>query len=236
MQPEVVKNLLIQETNTQQPSAMPYKPVTQLPLHTSASQSTLTEKDVQVTILGQIDATYIVASTKEGLIIVDQHAAHELILNEQFAARFGTIDTVQLLFPEIIHLTAADYELSLAYQELLSQHGIIAEPFGAQQIRVTALPVFAKHISAQEIIASLIATIHDMHPKADAHHFLTNALRAQMACKAAVKAGDSLTTQQMEQLLRDLNKVPNKLTCPHGRPTYWMITIAELEKKFQRTL
>jgi len=210
---------------------------TQLPLHSDVSQPALTEKkEPSITILGQLDATYIIAQTQEGLTIIDQHAAHERILYEQFAARFGTIDTVQLLFPEIIHLAAADYELIIRYQELLAHHGMLADPFGAQQIRVTALPVFAKHISAQEIINSLVATIHEMPPKADAHQFLTNALRAQMACKAAVKAGDVLTTLQMEQLLRDLHKAPHKLTCPHGRPTYWTITIAELEKKFQRTV
>lgn len=194
------------------------------------------EESSAVTVLGQIDATYIIASTKEGLTIIDQHAAHERILYEQLAIRFGTIDTVQLLFPEIVHLSPADYALVNTYQELLAQHGIIAEPFGAQQIRVTALPVFAKHISAQETIASLVATIHECPTKADAHLFVTNALRAQMACKAAVKAGDVLSTSHMEQLLHDLTKTPNKLTCPHGRPTYWAITITELEKKFQRTL
>ncbi len=194
------------------------------------------EESSAVTVLGQIDATYIIASTKDGLTIIDQHAAHERILYEQFAARFGTIDTVQLLFPEIVHLSPADYELVITYQELLAQHGVVAEPFGAQQIRVTALPVFAKHISAQETITSLVATIHECPTKADAHLFVTNALRAQMACKAAVKAGDTLSMSHMEQLLRDLTKTPNKLTCPHGRPTYWAITITELEKKFQRIL
>lgn len=212
------------------------QPEKQLPLCALSQPPTIAQQDEpSITILGQLDATYILASTQEGLIIVDQHAAHERILYEQFASRFGSIDTVQLLFPEIIHVTINDYTLVSNYQELLTTHGIIAEPFGAQQLRITALPIFTKHISAQEIIASLINTIHEMPPKADAHQFLTNALRAQMACKAAVKAGDALTTQQMEQLLRDLNKSPNKLTCPHGRPTYWMITIAELEKKFQRT-
>lgn len=186
------------------------------------------------TLLGQLDTTYIIASTHEGLTIVDQHAAHERVLYEQFVSRFGTIDTVQLLFPEILHVNPADYDLIITYQELLTQHGILAEPFGAQQIRVTALPVFAKHVSAQETINALITTIHEMPTKADAHQFITNALRAQMACKAAVKAGDTLSHKQMEQLLRDLAKTPNRLTCPHGRPTYWTITITELEKKFQR--
>ncbi len=193
------------------------------------------QEKLPIDILGQIDNTYILARTSEGLTIVDQHAAHERILYEQFASRFGSIDTVHLLFPEIVHLSAADYELVLIYQELLAQHGVIAEPFGACQIRVTALPVFAKHISAQETLTSLVATLHECPPKADAHLFVTHALRAQMACKAAVKAGDSLTISHMEQLLRDLAKTPHKLTCPHGRPTYWIITIAELEKKFQRT-
>lgn len=186
------------------------------------------------TVLGQIDATYMLASTKDGLTIVDQHAAHERILYEQFVARFGTIDTVQLLFPEIIQFSQADYALVIEYQELLAQHGVLAEPFGADQIRITALPVFAKHISARDAIASLITAFHEVPHKADAHQFVTNALRAQMACKAAVKAGDILSNAQMEQLLRDLAKTPNKLTCPHGRPTYWVITLAELEKKFQR--
>lgn len=187
-------------------------------------------------ILGQIDATYILVSTKDSLTIIDQHAAHERILYEQFVARFGTIDTVQLLFPEIMQFSHADYTLVIEYQGLLAHHGVLAEPFGVDQIRVTALPIFAKHINARDIIASLITTLHEVPHKADAHQFITNALRAQMACKAAVKAGDLLNNTQMEQLLRDLTKAPNKLTCPHGRPTYWTITITELEKKFQRKM
>ncbi len=218
----------------QEELVMEYIPQNHAPLQTPINPTQSEESFF--TILGQLDATYILATTHEGLTIIDQHAAHERVLYEQFVSRFDTIDTVQLLFPEMLHVSPADYELIITYQELLAQHGIIAEPFGAQQIRITALPVFAKHVSAQETINALIAMIHDMPTKADAHQFITNALRAQMACKAAVKAGDTLSHQQMEQLLRDLAKTPNKLTCPHGRPTYWKITIAELEKKFQRTL
>lgn len=188
------------------------------------------------TVIMQLDATYIVTTTEQGLTLVDQHAAHERILYEQFASRFGSIETVQLLFPELVTLPPTDYDLVLAYQELLQGHGIIAEPFGNNCFRVTALPVFAKHISAEQMLMELATTFHDMPVKADAHLFLTHALRAQMACKAAVKAGDTLTTVHMQQLLKDLEKAPNKLTCPHGRPTYWTITIKELEKKFQRTL
>jgi len=207
------------------------------PVHIPASLNhamDMVQETSHTTVLGQLDATYILSTTEQGLTIVDQHAAHERILYEQFVARFGTIETVQLLFPEIVTLPPTDYELILQYQELFNNHGIIAEPFGSTQIRVTALPVFAKHISVQQLLMELITTFHEVPIKADALLFFTHALRAQMACKAAVKAGDTLTTAHMQQLLRDLAAVPNKLTCPHGRPTYWAITVKELEKKFQR--
>lgn len=129
-------------------------------------------EETDTMILGQLDATYILATTPHGLTIIDQHAAHERILYEQFVSRFGTIDTVQLLFPELVQLSLDDYALIMAYQELLAQHGIVAEPFGTDTIRVTALPIFAKHISAQQLLTELGATLHEMPLKADAHLFL----------------------------------------------------------------
>lgn len=181
------------------------------------------------TLIGQMRATYILIETEEGMTVIDQHAAHERILYEQFSSRFSEVATVPLLFPTIISLSQEECTRLELHKELFSQHGITLEQFGPSHYSVTALPVHLKNQSISELVKLVLA---ERGTVSDVHH----ALRATMACKAAIKAGDILTVDHMHELIDQLVVCPNRLTCPHGRPTSWVMSFSEIEKKFKRRL
>lgn len=189
-------------------------------------------------LIGQYHKTYILIEQKEGLFIIDQHAAHERILYELFAHRFTEVATIQLLFPVLITLSHDDVRTIEPYLPLFIQNGINIELFGANQLKVQATPVHLKDASLDDLIKQTIGWINE-YKYLDEQQFikkLHEKLRAQMACKAAVKAGDILTHAHMQQLLTTLHATENRLTCPHGRPTGWLLSNHEIEKKFKRKL
>jgi DNA mismatch repair protein MutL len=208
----------------------------QEPLHHDTNltvEDRVAEQETPVTIIGQYKRTYIIIEEEAGLLLIDQHAAHERILYEQFATRFEDIATVRLLFPIIINLTAEDFSLLEPHMGILHAHGIVLEPFGQYQLRVTSTPVHLQHADMADLVKQCISWLHT-HDQTDMYQYLTDQLRALMACKAAVKAGDILNKDQMQQIVKDLAHTANKLTCPHGRPTNWTIEQHEIEKKFKR--
>ncbi len=188
--------------------------------------------------LGQFQLTYLLFDTQEGLVIVDQHAAHERILFNQFAHRLNRAETIPLLFPSVIQLTSQ--QTLEPIEPLLKKQGIELEPMGPTQAIVRSLPVHLKHINVQELVDYLYALLieHDKEnvSSEDIQTKINHALQAQMACKAAVKAGDLLQNNQAEQLMKDLQSTQDNFTCPHGRPTRWTLTVSDLEKKFKRRL
>ncbi len=209
-------------------------------LHTSYSPHTELVKEGHINhkILGQFNLTYILIEKEDGLFLVDQHAAHERIMYELFAKRFEDIPTINLMFPQLITLTIDEISLLEPHLEFLTENGIGVELFGENQIKIQSTPVHLKNESIKELIQQLIGWITH-YKKLDKIEFkraIDKQLHAQMACKAAVKAGDQLTHEQMEQLLIDLDKTENKLTCPHGRPTGFLLSMYDIEKKFKRKL
>ncbi len=220
--------LPFEEIHPQLVMAIPDEPFT------DENLNTVEEKSYR--IIGQLHKTYLLLEHKDGMLVIDQHAAHERILYERFEKNFGKTETIQLLFPLIITLSPADLTLLMPYSSLLQKQGIICEQFGEEQLRVTAVPVYAKQIPLQELIQELVGWIkeNDSQPAADFFKLLTEKMRAQLACKAAVKAGDVLTMDAMEQLLRDLETTERRFSCPHGRPTQWLVGTYEIEKKFKR--
>ncbi len=202
------------------------------------NQEEFTTEQEQYTILGQLNKTYILLEQPDGLFLVDQHAAHERILYEQFKQRFHNVASTQLLFPQIITLNTDDIATLTPYLPFIQEQGIAAELFGEQQLIVHALPVPIKDIAVAELLNAIIGWIDENRVIETAllTKMLTEKLHAQMACKAAVKAGDVLTVTAIEELLRNLQKTTNRFSCPHGRPTGWLITTYEIEKKFKRKL
>ncbi len=188
------------------------------------------------TIIGQFGKTYILIEQQEGLYLVDQHAAHERILYEQFAKRFSDIPTINLIFPQMITISSNDLETIEPHLSLFAEHGIAIELFSKNQLIIQTTPVHLKAAPLQELVEQAIGWIKELSSidKEQFHNALHEKLRAQMACKAAVKAGDTLSIEQMHELIKDLHETPNRFSCPHGRPTGWMMTTHDIEKKFRR--
>jgi len=192
----------------------------------------------QYNIVGQFKRTYILIEKEDGLFFVDQHAAHERVLYQIFSKRFEEMATVKLLFPQIISLKEDDIMALERHLEIFKSNGIEIEVFGENQIIVQSTPVHIKDINMQELVQEVIAWIYE-YQELDKDEFfkkVNEKMHAQMSCKAAIKAGDTMTIEQMEKLLADLEKTENRFTCPHGRPTGWILTIHDIEKKFKRKL
>lgn len=205
---------------------------------TEREQTEAVTAEKNYTLIGQLNKTYLLLEKEEGLFVVDQHAAHERILYEQFANRFNDVATISLLFPQIITVTQENLQLLEPHLPVMQTNGIAIEHFGEDQLVVNATPVHLKNVNLQELVNEMIGWITELNAvdKTTFSKTIHEKLHAQMACKAAVKAGDVLTTEQMHQLLNDLEKTANRFTCPHGRPTGWLLSTYEIEKKFKRKL
>lgn len=189
-------------------------------------------------LIGQYNKTYLLIEKEDGLFLIDQHAAHERILYELFANRFNEVATTHLMFPQIITLSEHDITLITPHLEILTTNGILIEQCASNQLIVQALPMHLKEQSLSDLIKEMTGWIIEnkaIEPE-ELKKTINKKLQAQMACKAAVKAGDELTHEKMHQLLVDLQKTANRFSCPHGRPTGWLLSLNEIEKKFKRKL
>lgn len=189
-------------------------------------------------LIGQYALTYLLIEKKDGLFLVDQHAAHERIMYERFTTKLSQAATIQLLFPQIIKLSSAHCNLLMPYIGMLYDFGVTCELFGEDQILISGTPASLQTIAWHDFFVYMVAQIHE-HESLSAEQMRTtlhHKLAAQMACKAAVKAGDQLSKEQMEQLLVDVAACNEPLTCPHGRPTGWLMSLNDIEKKFKRKL
>jgi DNA mismatch repair protein MutL len=187
-------------------------------------------------LVGQYKKTYILIEKNEGIVFIDQHAAHERVLYEMFASRFEEVATIKLIFPAIVELSSLDMNLIFEHFELLKVHGIQAEIFGPDKVAIQSVPVYLKNVDFTDLLKMMCSWIVEFKGLStqELSKVLTEKLRAQMACKAAVRAGDILNDEQMVNLLDELDKSGNRFACPHGRPTSWTLNIGELEKKFKR--
>lgn len=186
--------------------------------------------------LGQFKNTYLLIENNEGLLVVDQHAAHESVLFDLFSRRFDYLSTVKLVFPHVINLSPNEIDILIPQFPMLKKYGIEAERIGSHQIVISATPVHLKNVSLNDLINQVLEWVYEFE-KLDKERFeneISRKICAQMACKAAVRAGDTLTREQAVQLMKDLHKAENRFTCPHGRPTFWSLSLADIEKKFKR--
>jgi len=210
---------------------------TQIPIE-AATQSSQTKQQNNYQLIGQYHKTYILLEKPNGLFVIDQHAAHERVLYELFSQRFDSVATVKLLFPHIISLSSDDMSTVAPHLNIFKQSGIEIEPFGDNQLVVQATPVHIKNIDISDLVKQVAAWVRQ-YGQLEQQQFckkINEKMHAQMACKAAVKAGDTLSREQITTLLDDLNKTTNRFTCPHGRPTGWLLSLYEIEKKFKRKL
>jgi DNA mismatch repair protein MutL len=178
--------------------------------------------------LAQLHNTYILAQTPDGLAIADQHAAHEQVLFEQIS-RVG--ERVSLSPPARLHLTPREVDTLERIVPLLTELGIEIEPFGGWTFLVRSLP---RPLGQAEPSALLTALIREAAQRQGGEAELRDRLAMQAACQCAIKAGDPLTPDQMQQLLDDLAQAWSPATCPHGRPALVSISMEELARRFGR--
>lgn len=201
-----------------------------------ASLSAWSTKD-SPTLLSQINHTYISLPTNEGLILIDQHAAHERILYEQFLASYHELTAKSQSQPltQAVLLEVSPVQTDLLNQQLplLNELGFEIEAFDNQTYKVMAVPSLVADRNLKRLFDELLNDLDD-NPLRSVIDDVALRTVAYLACRSAVMAGDPLTTEEMKNLLEKLEATSNNATCPHGRPTKVFISLHELEKMFKR--
>lgn len=183
----------------------------------------------------QMHRTYVMAETADGVVIVDQHAAHERLVYESMKAQMKETGIARqtLLIPEVIEL-GEDASLLAEKLPVLAEMGLIAEPFGEGALVVREIPALLGKVDIKQLIRDLADELRE--------HGVTLSLNAQfehicgtMACHASVRAGRVLSTAEMNTLLRQMEATPHSGQCNHGRPTYVELKLKDIERLFGRT-
>ncbi len=184
----------------------------------------------------QVHNAYLVAQTDEGLMIIDQHALHERILYEELRQRVAEqrLESQRLLLPEVVRVPADRLEALETHADTLARMGIELTPAGPQSVALQAFPtLLLERVDAPRFVRDLLDLLAEQgaRPKADT---LVHEILDMMACKAAVKAGDPLTGDEIAALLQRRTLAERSSHCPHGRPTTLRLTLKDLERQFHR--
>jgi DNA mismatch repair protein MutL len=184
---------------------------------------------------GQVAATYIVAEAEDGLVIVDQHAAHERLVLERMraAGEGGAVPRQALLIPEVIELDEPDCDRLEGAQADLAELGLEVERFGPTSILVRALPAALGKTDVKGLVADLAAEIAELGGALGLRDRLDH-VAATIACHGSVRAGRILSVAEMNALLREMEVTPRSGQCNHGRPTWVKLGHGEIEKLFGR--
>ena len=183
----------------------------------------------------QLHETSIVAQSADGVVIVDQHAAHERIVMERMKAELGAKGVARqiLLLPEVVELDDASVARLTARADELAELGLVLEPFGSGAVVVREVPALLGQTNVKGLVRDLADELveidHTLALKDRIDH-----VAATMACHASVRAGRRLTVEEMNALLREMETTPNAGQCNHGRPTYVELKLADIERLFGR--
>ena len=186
-------------------------------------------------VVGQVGAAYIIAEGPDGLYLIDQHAAHERILYEQLLAQWRQrhVASQGLVAPATVYLSPSQADLVEEHAALLGGLGFDVEPFGPGAFQVRAVPAL---LGRADPAAALAAVVADLESAATPLQAQLEALVLRRVCKsAAVKAGQTLSREEMEALIAQLERCETPHTCPHGRPTLIHLSAATLARQFGRT-
>ncbi len=209
---------LLDESPTQQPALEPITaPLRVLPT---------------LRVLGQAGSLFIIAEGPDGVYMVDQHAAHERVLYDDLRTQLAgqSVAVQALLEPLLIEVSPAAMEVALACGDLLCAFGFTVEPFGATTCLVRAVPALLANAQTNETLLALLDDLAAGKEQAERQERML----ATMACKAAVKAGQTLSMEEMRYLVQRLESTSRPRTCPHGRPTMILLSTTDLERQFGR--
>ncbi len=183
----------------------------------------------------QVHDTYIVAQTRDGLVIVDQHAAHERLVYERMKASLDKSGVARqiLLIPEIVELDGDDVARLTERADELARYGLAIEPFGPGAVAVRETPSMLGETDAGELLRDLAEHLAEWDEALPLERRLMH-VAATMACYGSVRAGRRLKADEMNALLREMEATPNAGQCNHGRPTYVELKLADIERLFGR--
>jgi DNA mismatch repair protein MutL len=217
------------------------QPTLPLPEETAPPKSTprpepLISNRLGLRVVGCVANLYLVAESPEGMVLIDQHAAHERVLFEQMLRRLSLQDPAaqQLLFPVTLEFLPREADFLLAQIEPLQKAGVGITRFGPSSFLVDALPAMVKPRDVAEFVRTLVVDLQQEGGETRKSRRLSEEVVAKTVCRHAVKANDALRPAEWDQLVHELLECDLPYTCPHGRPTMIQLSLAELEKKFGR--
>jgi DNA mismatch repair protein MutL len=183
----------------------------------------------------QVYNRYLITETEEGVAVIDQHALHERILYEQLRTKVlsSSLEVQRLLVPEPVQLSAQDAAAVLDHREELLQLGIEVDSFGGDTVIVSAYPAMLVNFRPAELLHEIAEQLQTPEKQTERRDLIDSLLH-MMSCKAAIKAGDRLTSEEVSALIQYRHVVQDAHHCPHGRPTTLIFTRDELDRRFKR--
>ncbi len=184
--------------------------------------------------IGQFSNTYLIFAGENGLVLIDQHAAHERIILERLKKTAAQKAISQpLLLPEVVSLSPGQIALFAGYIDFMQEIGMDVEIFGRDALIVKALPAILPQIQPRELISDIADQLGDQNQMPSLQEKKEKILAA-LACRSAIKANHVLSSEEVAALCRDLEETPYNLTCPHGRPISISFPLSEIERLFKR--
>ena len=183
----------------------------------------------------QVHENYIIAQTTDGMVIVDQHAAHERLVYEKLKAQMAQngVASQALLIPEIVELSEGDAARLLEMADDLAKLGLRIEPFGAGSIAVRETPAVLGEINARGMILDILDELADLGDSITVQARI-EAILSRVACHGSIRSGRRMQADEMNALLRQMEATPHSGQCNHGRPTYVELKLADIERLFGR--
>ncbi|MEC3859797.1 DNA mismatch repair endonuclease MutL [Mesobacterium sp. TK19101] len=185
---------------------------------------------------GQVHENYIIAQTADGMVIVDQHAAHERLVYEKLKRQMAKtgVAAQALLIPEIIDLSPDDIARLLSVTDDLSRMGLTLEPFGGNAVAVRETPALLGEVNAKALVLDILDELSDSGSTQLVQEKL-EAILSRFACHGSIRSGRRMRAEEMNALLREMEATPHSGQCNHGRPTYVELKLADIERLFGRT-
>ncbi|RFP88603.1 DNA mismatch repair endonuclease MutL [Rhodobacteraceae bacterium 63075] len=184
----------------------------------------------------QVHENYIIAQTERGMILVDQHAAHERLVYERLKAQMAEtgVRAQALLIPEIVSLSQSDAALLLEEAETLARLGLTIEPFGPGSVAVRETPALLGEVNAEAMLRDVLDELCEGGTSATVQDRL-EAVLSRVACHGSIRSGRRMRAEEMNALLREMEATPHSGQCNHGRPTYIELRLEDIERLFGRT-
>ncbi|MDG1010641.1 MAG: DNA mismatch repair endonuclease MutL [Amylibacter sp.] len=200
-----------------------------------ASSEQATEDQPLGTARAQVHENYVIAQTPDGIVIVDQHAAHERLIYERLKSQMATnnVAAQALLIPEIVELAADDHVRVLHAAEDLVSFGLVIEDFGGSAVCVRETPALLGEVNAVALVNDIADELADLNQTQSVKDKL-EAILSRVACFGSIRSGRMMRVEEMNALLREMEATPHSGQCNHGRPTYVELKLRDIEKLFGR--